>query len=191
VTTTSTHNEETTMNRTELPNIGTSTVYTYTAADNPTPRFSNLVGGYFADCQVCGELNTADSAADIEALATAHVCDTDEFTTTSQDQATDLYHRIHTFTTNSGRAYDLTQTDRRFKHGDVLVIPSEGVVGVLNHAWPTAVTVESGSLDRLVEGASPIVLLEDEDNLLDAAALATGLAVAVKIAQSLDLAVRA
>lgn len=51
---------------------------------------------------------------------------------------------IHEFET-TGEAYDACQCDETIRDGDVLLIKSEGVVG-LAHAWPCAVTVETGEL---------------------------------------------
>jgi len=46
---------------------------------------------------------------------------------------------------NSTRdAYDISQYDDDVKDGDILIVPSEGVVGILVQAWPSAVTEEHG-----------------------------------------------
>ena len=54
---------------------------------------------------------------------------------------------VHCFET-TGEAYDACQCDEGIKDGDVLVIKSEGVVGVAD-TWPFAVTVKSGDLHSL------------------------------------------
>jgi hypothetical protein len=43
---------------------------------------------------------------------------------------------------STGDAYDASQTDESISNGDVLVVESERVVGVLVDAWPVAVTPE-------------------------------------------------
>jgi hypothetical protein len=53
------------------------------------------------------------------------------------------------FACTSGDAYDITQTDDRVKDGDVLIVPSEGIVGVMVEAWPTAMTSENGQFHKL------------------------------------------
>lgn len=50
---------------------------------------------------------------------------------------------VHTFE-SSREAYDLTQTDDNIKDGDVLVIPAEGIIGILIEAWPAAFIYEEG-----------------------------------------------
>jgi hypothetical protein len=61
---------------------------------------------------------------------------------------------IHSFA-SSGLAYDATQCDDAVKTGDILVIESEGVVGVA-HTWPFAVTEKHGDLHQLGEDANGI-----------------------------------
>tara|TARA_Y100000389_G_C17333448_1_gene449354 strand:+ start:246 stop:620 length:375 start_codon:yes stop_codon:yes gene_type:complete len=58
--------------------------------------------------------------------------------------------RVWTFT-SSGRAYDMTQCDDDLKNGDVLLIPSEKVVGITN-TWPFAITKKLGQLHGVKEG---------------------------------------
>jgi hypothetical protein len=60
---------------------------------------------------------------------------------------------IHRFD-NTGDAYDETQYRDDIRDGDVLVVESEGVVGILYEAWPTAVTSEAGHFHRLKDGAT-------------------------------------
>lgn len=66
---------------------------------------------------------------------------------------------VHEFD-NSKDAYDASQMDARYdddcneipvKTGDILIIPSEGVVGV-SDTWPTAVTKNTGSLHGFEKG---------------------------------------
>jgi hypothetical protein len=52
--------------------------------------------------------------------------------------------KTHRFNSTSD-AYDASQTDDSISHGDVLVVESEHVVGVLVDAWPVAVTPERGA----------------------------------------------
>jgi hypothetical protein len=52
---------------------------------------------------------------------------------------------------STGAAYDATQCDENIKTGDVLIIPSEGVIGIAD-TWPVAVTVEHGNLHSPAEG---------------------------------------
>jgi hypothetical protein len=52
--------------------------------------------------------------------------------------------RIFTFD-NTSEAYDETQTNEEISDGDVLVVPTENVVGYLVEAWPVAVTRERGA----------------------------------------------
>lgn len=52
--------------------------------------------------------------------------------------------QVHTFENKSSReVYDLTQTDEGIKNGDVLVIPNEKIVGILDE-WPVAITDNIG-----------------------------------------------
>jgi hypothetical protein len=53
---------------------------------------------------------------------------------------------------STGEAYDLTQTDDTIKDGDVLIVGSEGVVGVMVGAWPTAATKAHGQFHGLADG---------------------------------------
>lgn len=54
---------------------------------------------------------------------------------------------VHVFPDDddSGDAYNESQWRPDIKMGDVLVVPSERVVGFMLSAWPVAVTRESGS----------------------------------------------
>jgi hypothetical protein len=57
---------------------------------------------------------------------------------------------IHKFE-STGNAYDACQCDEDIKNGDILVIASEGVIGIAD-TWPFAVTAEAGSLHTVKEG---------------------------------------
>lgn len=59
--------------------------------------------------------------------------------------------KVHEFG-STGEAYDASQCDDNISDGDVLVVPSERVVGVLVRAWPVAVTPEHGELHGLLDG---------------------------------------
>lgn len=49
-------------------------------------------------------------------------------------------NRVHGFE-SAGAAYDMTQCDDRIKDGDILVVKSAGIVGILyDVAWPVALT---------------------------------------------------
>ena len=56
----------------------------------------------------------------------------------------------HAFRT-SGEAYAACQCDEAIKQGDLLVIASEGVVGIAD-TWPVAVTVTRGELHAPADG---------------------------------------
>jgi hypothetical protein len=58
---------------------------------------------------------------------------------------------VHQFE-SSGEAYDATQCDESIKNGDVLVIASEGVIGIAD-TWPVAVTIAKGELHEPAEGS--------------------------------------
>lgn len=53
---------------------------------------------------------------------------------------------IHDHFTSTIDAYDETQWNDKIRSGDVLVIAAEGVVGILDQAWPAAVTAAHGEL---------------------------------------------
>lgn len=56
--------------------------------------------------------------------------------------------KVHTFD-DTGEAYDASQWDENISHGDVLVVESERVVGVLVEAWPVALTAEHGTFHTI------------------------------------------
>lgn len=53
---------------------------------------------------------------------------------------------------DTGLAYDASQCDDEIRDGDILVVESERVVGVLVGAWPVAVTSEHGQFHTLEQG---------------------------------------
>ncbi len=68
------------------------------------------------------------------------------FTVTRRDG-----QRVVTFDADvdTREAYDMTQTTDDIHDGDVLVVQSEGVVGVLVSAWPCAVGTHHGEFHRI------------------------------------------
>lgn len=62
---------------------------------------------------------------------------------------------VHYFL-DSGSGYDATQTDDRITDGDVLVVKSEGVVGILyDVAYPVAITAAVGQFGAFRDDALP------------------------------------
>ncbi|NGO67864.1 hypothetical protein [Streptomyces boncukensis] len=61
----------------------------------------------------------------------------------------------HTFD-SSAEAYDASQCRDDIRDGDVLVVPSEGIVAILNRAWPAALTTAHGELHTLTAAADAI-----------------------------------
>lgn len=55
---------------------------------------------------------------------------------------------VHTFR-STGEGYDKSQYLDSIKHGDIFVVPDEGVVGFLHEAWPIAVTQQHGAFHAL------------------------------------------
>ena len=90
--------------------------------------------------------------------------------------------RVWTFA-NSGDAYDMTQCDEDLKTGDVLLIPSEKVVGITN-TWPLAITKEMGQLHGVEEGHKIEDLLPSDT---DKDYLNKALKVARSLAKSYDI----
>jgi hypothetical protein len=90
--------------------------------------------------------------------------------------------KVHHFC-SSGEAYDATQCDENIKNGDLLVIESEGVIGIAD-TWPVAVTVAYGKLHTPAEGYSLARCFEQRP------ACAASIAGAKKLAASLSFAVR-
>ncbi|WP_353645735.1 hypothetical protein [Mesorhizobium sp. WSM2239] len=58
--------------------------------------------------------------------------------------------RVH-FYDSTGEAYDTVQCSANVKNGDILIIPSEKVVGLAD-TWPVAITKEAGHLHTLADG---------------------------------------
>jgi hypothetical protein len=61
--------------------------------------------------------------------------------------------QVHQFF-STAEAYDATQTDESIRDGDVLIVQTENVAGVLVKALPVAVTPGAGALHTLAEGAT-------------------------------------
>jgi len=55
--------------------------------------------------------------------------------------------RVHVFP-DTVMCYNDTQVREDIKDGDVLVVPSDEIVGILVEAWPTAITAHYGELHR-------------------------------------------
>ena len=58
---------------------------------------------------------------------------------------------VHTFD-STREAYGASQCRDDISDGDVLVVPSEHVVGILVSAWPCAVGTHHGEFHELTEG---------------------------------------
>ena len=89
--------------------------------------------------------------------------------------------QVHEFET-SGQAYNRVQTEDWIKAGDVLVIPSEKVVGIAFSAWPAAVTKARGHLHGFTDPTNPPAG-ESYDTPEEVAAWAEGWAKAREVAQ--------
>jgi hypothetical protein len=63
----------------------------------------------------------------------------------------------------TGEAYDASQCDDAIRDGDVLSVPSEGVVGVLVGAWPVAITAQRGCFHRHADGLAWDGRMPDRD----------------------------
>lgn len=68
--------------------------------------------------------------------------------------------KIWTFQ-NSGEAYDTIQCDDEINKGDIVLIPSEKIVGIAD-ACPIAITSENGEFHQAIEGELAGYLLEKE-----------------------------
>jgi hypothetical protein len=55
---------------------------------------------------------------------------------------------------STAEAYDASQCDDNINSGDVLIVKSERVVGVLVEAWPVAVTEAHGTMHALAPGST-------------------------------------
>ena len=53
---------------------------------------------------------------------------------------------------STGEGYDALQCDENIKDGDILIVPSEKVVGIAVEAWPVAITAERGEFAQLLPG---------------------------------------
>ena len=59
--------------------------------------------------------------------------------------------RIHNL--DALMAYDSTQTDEEIQDGDVLVVPSAKMVGVMISAWPTAINASVTRRTTMARGS--------------------------------------
>jgi hypothetical protein len=63
--------------------------------------------------------------------------------------------RAHRFPGNtSAEVYAFSQTMDEIRDGDVLIVPDEGVVGILVQAWPVAVSAHAGAFHETAPGWS-------------------------------------
>ena len=99
-----------------------------------------------------------------------------------RDAARKTAVQVHEFET-SGQAYNRVQTEDWIKNGDVLVIPSEKVVGIAFSAWPAAVTKARGHLHGFTDPTAPPAG-ESYDTPEEVAAWAEGWAKAREVAQA-------
>jgi hypothetical protein len=76
----------------------------------------------------------------------------------------------------TGEAYGVTQCHDTIRDKCVLILPTEGVVGVMVSAWPTAVTAKTGEFHSLDE-AYPFA--ERHPEYADAFGVARGVAKAL------------
>lgn len=50
---------------------------------------------------------------------------------------------------STAEAYNMSQTWDAIQDGDILIVPSENVVGVMIEAWPVAVSENTGEFHKL------------------------------------------
>lgn len=60
-------------------------------------------------------------------------------------------------------AYNESQWNEEIKHGDILVVASEGVIGILFRAWPTAIVYDEdpGAFHTRADETSDVIDGED------------------------------
>lgn len=116
--------------------------------DRDGSRWLALPLGWDAPCKV------ATRKAAVEYLAEQH-----RLAGAAPDDRTPQVHRFD----STGEAYGASQCDDDIKDGDVLVVTSERVVGVLCKAWPVAVTEARGSFHTLKQGTEPVTWDTYED----------------------------
>jgi hypothetical protein len=68
-----------------------------------------------------------------------------------EDESPKRAPMVHIFTCDSKDAYDETQTEDSIRDGDVLIVPNEGIVGIMVEAWPVALTSEHGHFHHPTE----------------------------------------
>jgi hypothetical protein len=61
--------------------------------------------------------------------------------------------KIHVFR-STGEAYDACNCDDNVKTGDILIVPSEGVVGIAD-TWPFSITPNRGKFHTLKDESDP------------------------------------
>lgn len=64
--------------------------------------------------------------------------------------------KIHVYNTTA-YAYDETQTNAEIRSGDVVIAESEGVVGILDEAWPFAITEAHGEFHGPPEKSAHLI----------------------------------
>jgi hypothetical protein len=69
--------------------------------------------------------------------------------------------QIHRYE-STGEAYDDSQCNEDIHDGDVLVVASEGVVGILVKAWPIAITEARGAFHFVKDGDTVSRFVTDE-----------------------------
>lgn len=65
------------------------------------------------------------------------------------------------FTTSTGAAYNATQTNPDIRDGDVLIVPSEGVAGIMFKAWPIALTTQHGHFQQFAVPPADVSDIQD------------------------------
>lgn len=96
------------------------------------------------------ETKISDVLAEITALSTSGTLPVGVTLAQTAWDHEEPYQRevlIHFFP-SAVEAYDASQCTDNIIDGDLLVIPSEGVLGILIEAWPTAITVNHGEFHR-------------------------------------------
>ena len=86
--------------------------------------------------------------------------------------------QVHVFG-DSREAYDASQSDDDIHDGDILLVPSEDVAGILYQAWPVAVTPGLGAFHGPARGQDTCTIqdwLTRHPGYADAAALALDIA---------------
>ena len=97
---------------------------------------------------------------------------------------------VHTFDgMSSGQAYDWTQCNDEVRFGDVLIVPREGIVGIMVAAWPLAVTRSHGQfhqIDPAIGWDKAIKAWSEKDRVDYSASLATARDKATELGYPID-----